>query len=209
MVGRERRAQDKYPQELGSLRMRLATPYPPATEDYITKIFAQGQSSGSMLDHRQFAHFEAIERGGWMLPIVSVEFDFANDPAVCAVRLGLFLLRQFQDDQAVHHAVGFRFEMSEGPNSIHCYPHAQLITAWGLGGKDWMNLPTPNWLPISYPALPLDVRTPLGLVIAMFVSLYGGTFWRALSGADFAGQLPPYLEGERFLSTLSEQASAQ
>jgi hypothetical protein len=203
MVGRERRAQDRYPERVENVRVKLATTYMPATEEYIAKTFSRGRSAGSMLDDRQYAHFPAVQRGGWLFPIVSVQFDFAHDPAQCAVRLALFLLTQLEDPNAIHHALGLRFEMAEGPDSVHCYPHAQFITAWSIGTRDWMKLPTPEWLPTNFPALPLDVSTPLGLVVAMFVSLYGGEFWRALAGAEFAGQLRQYLEGDRFLSKLA------
>lgn len=203
MVGRERRAQDSYPRRVEGIRARLATTYLPATEAYINKMFSQDRGSASMLDDRQYAHFEAVQRGGWLFPIASISFDFASDPIECDVRLALFLQRQFEDSHAVHHAIGFRFELTEGPDSVHCYPHAQMITAWSLGGRASMNLPTPEWVPTSFPAFPLDAGTPVGLAVAMFVSLYGGGFWHQVAGAEFVGRMRPYLEGDRFLSKLS------
>ena len=134
-----------------------------------------------------------------MLPLVSVRFNFGTNPVELRIRVALFLLAQVSERRRDHLAFGMRFETAEGHNGMHNYPHMQLITEFGSA-----RIETPQWLPQTQPALPLDVVQPAGLVIAMLVSLYGSKFTRQLQliGTGLTSQLKGYLAGSRYLQKL-------
>jgi hypothetical protein len=162
-----------------------------------------GANSGSMFADSQFVHLEAINKDGWMLPILSIRWDLAASPVEYRIRVALFMLSQTGAEQGVQ-AFAFRVETSEGANSPHCYPHAQLIRNWEIGSARFQ-IPGPQWVPESFPAWPLDSSqvSPMGLLVSVLVTLYGRRFIDWLAAAPFRGQLTPYLEGMRYLQWAS------
>jgi hypothetical protein len=68
-------------------------------------------------------------------------------------------------------AVGWRFEPPEDETGAHSYYHAQPISAFDTGGR-W-RLPTASVLNESCPAFPLLAESPVSLLAALLVSLYG------------------------------------
>jgi hypothetical protein len=190
--------QGGYDSTLGKLGLRLAGDFPPATPSYLkTKLMSE--EAYSMLTDGQFVHLPAIEKDGWMLPILSMRWNFASVPLEFRIRVALFMLNRVNHDTSSQ-AFAFRLEMSEDNTGSHCYPHAQVIRQWDTAGKRFP-IPSPQWLPESFPAWPLDSfgTSPLGLLIAVFVTLYGARFKNLLIGAPFSNQLKPYLQGTRYL----------
>lgn len=206
MGDRELKAQEVYDEALGELRTRLVGIYPPAASEYVIKILSGTPAEGSTLEHWQFLYWEAIDRDGWLLPVASLSYNFGIADPTVRMRIALFMLRQGSAGEH-ERAVGLRFESPEGDAGRHPYAHAQLITSWkksvATTDAGRLRLPTPDWLPVSQPAMALDAVSALGTLVAMFVSLYGAGFSRRLKGAPFAGQLSQYLEGSRYLERLS------
>jgi hypothetical protein len=202
MIDQENSAQNRYSSSLGQLANRLNGSFPRTTEGYIKKELV-GSDSGSMFADAQFVHLEAIDKDGWMLPILSIKWDFAANPVEFNLRIALFMLNRTGAEQWTQ-AIAFRVETSEGADSRHCYPHAQLIRRWDVGGTRFP-IPAPQWLPESFPAWPLDTAevSPMGLLVAVLVTLYGKKFIDGLAGAQFRGQLTPYLAGLRYLQRAS------
>jgi hypothetical protein len=202
MIDEENSAQNRYSQRLGQLADRLNGSFPRTTEGYIKKELV-GADSGSMFADAQFVHLEAIDKDGWILPLLSIKWDFATHPVEFRIRIALFMLNRTGAEQWTQ-AIAFRVEASEGIDSRHCYPHAQLIRKWDVGGTRFP-IPGPQWLPESFPAWPLDAAevSPMGLLIAVFVTLYGKRFIDKLVAAPFRGQLTQYFQGSRYLQQAS------
>jgi len=202
MIDQENSKQNRYSPDLGRLANRLNGNFPRTSEGYIKKELVQSES-GSMFADGQFVHLEAIDKDGWMLPILSIKWDFSASPAEFRIRIALFMLNRTGADQWTQ-AIAFRVEASEGADSRHCYPHAQLIRKWDVGGTRFP-IPAPQGLPESFPAWPLDAAgaSPMGLLVSVLVTLYGKRFIDGLTGAPFRGQLTPYLAGLRYLQQAS------
>ena len=62
-----------------------------------------------------------------------------------------------------------RFETDHGQDTTHGYSHVQLTKR-----DEQLDFPcTPNWLPDSYPAVPVPACNPLDLFLSMMTAVYG------------------------------------
>jgi len=82
----------------------------------------------------------------------------------------LYLLLPAKDTS---HSLAFRFER-EDPGSLHGYWHMQFAREVKLSGEP--NLPlngVPNWLPDSWPALPIPGKDWLDVFLVMLTAVHG------------------------------------
>lgn len=70
-------------------------------------------------------------------------------------------------NRANSHWVAFRFESGVG---AHEYTHVQMTSRWSVRGA---TLPVPQWLPASYPAVPIPAETRTELFLAMVTAVHG------------------------------------
>lgn len=141
---------------------------------------------------KQFLYLEPVGKGGFMVPILSLQCDLNHSPAPrFCLRLGLFLL----DNSGELQSIGYRFETPEdGDESRHHYYHAQLIRSFPNDSPGWC-LNCREWLPDTQPAFALDANGPVTLLLCLLVSLYDlHGVDQILRQVDFRNHLAPYFE---------------
>jgi hypothetical protein len=109
----------------------------------------------------KYIYLDPVKKGTVMMPLLRLKYDFGRHPPEVRLRLHLFLKH---NDRLK--AFGFRYESPEG-SGMHHYYHAQIIK--DVGPKDARSF----WLPDDQPAFPIDTDNPIGLLVALLVSLYG------------------------------------
>jgi hypothetical protein len=67
--------------------------------------------------------------------------------------------------------LAYRWEPADNPDGTHGYGHVQMCTALVKGNLSISGVP--EWIPDSYPAIPLLTSDPLGIFLAMTTSLHG------------------------------------
>jgi len=127
----------------------------------------------STSEKNAFIYLPPTEKGPCIVPILSVEYNYATEPPEATLRIALFLLDSKDDIKAI----GYRFETASRQGR-HRYCHIQHID--GLGQNKFP--PGVEWIPTEYPAFPLDAQDPIELVICMLVSLYDREILDALEG---------------------------
>lgn len=158
----EHAARNSYPQKVTELRSDLIRSFHPLSHDALERTIgpSSGSSSASHASNR-FIFLPACDRGGWFIPVLSINYNFAADPAELRIRAGLFAVERDH--------VGYRFETPEGPSGIHCYYHAQPIVGW-VSGDTSISRHDVNQ---SQPAFPIDADSPVTLLMAAVLSCYG------------------------------------
>jgi hypothetical protein len=111
--------------------------------------------------------------------------------------MGLFLVDARDESVA---SVGYRFESPDNPGE-HRFFHLQHIVELGNGVH---RLPTPPWMPQSKLAVPLDVRTDVGLLLCLLASLYGpnSEVMRQILDSQYRTMLGPHLQEIRWAAML-------
>ena len=148
-----------------------------ATEKQIEALFSN--SIGHLPNAKAFIYLRPVRQmTNWIVPVLTLSFDFEAD--LHYMRLRLMLFTKDQRKNALQ-AIGFRFESPESEgDGLHNYYHAQIIS---LFDKDnaLTAPPCPEWLPVTQPAFALDATSPLGLLVCMLVSLYGPEYvWNGI-----------------------------
>lgn len=140
---------------------------------------------------KQFLYLEPIERGDYMVPVLSLQYDLNRSPAPkFCFQLLLFLLDSKENLQAI----GYRFETPEGEDEgRHHYYHAQLIRTFQNDSPGWC-ANCRAWLPETQPAFALDARSPVTLLLCLLVSLYDlQGVNKILNGVNFRDHLMAYV----------------
>jgi hypothetical protein len=101
-----------------------------------------------------------------LVPVLSVNCDFGRSVPEIGLHLGIFL-----EHAGVIKFFGFRFEAPHGEGSVHHYYHVQMI-------RSLLNVTLPNdnhsaFIPDAEPTFPLDVESPVELLMSVLISLYG------------------------------------
>jgi len=121
---------------------------------------------------RKVLFLRPSEKGGFLLPVISLKCDFARQPtAELRLRVGLCVLGA--DDRL--RVLGYRFEMPENDGSgRHDFYHLQLIRSFEKGAPA-LNDPEVglDWIPDVQPSFPLDATGPLTLMLSFLVTVYG------------------------------------
>lgn len=133
------------------------------------------EDSGDQID----AKFAAIKRGGQsQLRFLPMPRPGGND-----FKASFFLPRidpgpganyscsftvLFWIERDTGRTIAMRFESSDGPGNAHAYTHMQLTRTIGA-----MTTSFEQWIPDSYPAVPLSYDHPLQLFVGMAVAVHG------------------------------------
>jgi hypothetical protein len=151
------------------------------------------RAAGDFFAIKQFIYFKPIQddhEAGWLLPVVSLKYDFAKNPV--ELRIYVALAQMIGENVRFH---GFRFEAPEGPGEgDHDFYHVQLIRGFARNGPR-LNPPTSDLsiVPEKQPSFSLRADGPVTMAMAFFVSLYGMRF---LDELRKVGQIP-----EKFFQT--------
>jgi hypothetical protein len=132
-----------------------------------------------MLNKNAFIYLPPIENGGWLVPILRVEYNYAVETPELSLKVALFLISE-NDSQETLKAVGYRFETPH-EQVRHHYCHIQLVNGFDRDNKRWI-LPGTEWVPTNYPAFPIDAQDPIELLVCMLVSLYDLAIIKNLEG---------------------------
>lgn len=111
------------------------------------------------------------DKGDSLLPMVTISCDFSKNSPILRIRVGLCQI--LQDDKL--RVLGCRFETPENDGSgRHDFYHLQLVRVLEKG-SDPLNKEDAeiSWPPDGQPSVPLDADSPMTLVIAFLVSVYG------------------------------------
>jgi hypothetical protein len=151
----------------------LMSKYPRLANRREIEELTQNEDAWDLLGSNLHLYLRQIKATRTYTPILS--FSYSVTETRLRLRIALFTTlggRTF--------ACGFRMEAPEGIGDHHYY-HVQWIRMFPDKTKA---LPgCPDWIPESYPAIPLDAGSPAELLLCMLLSLYGfeefvGTYHR-------------------------------
>lgn len=183
----EERASRDYEGQARALREDLAKKFPRVAGPQIDNIFAAAQDHGDMKSDAglQYLFMKAHDRGGGAIPVARLRFDRRLARPVFRIEVCLFQIGS-------KHATGIRFETPESSAGEHAYYHAQFFVQFD--GAPTRVSGIPDLMPTRQPALPLDARSEIGLLVNALVSIYGLGYLDVLA-RQHPGQLPRLLKG--------------
>lgn len=153
-------------------------------------------------------HFLLLEpdtKGQRKLPLLKVSHEKNSEGhEVIRYQVCLFVMdEQAKDRESAICAIGLRFDTPEGVDGIHAYYHAQWCREFH-GSKRNLEFPRcPLWLPVTSPAIPVAASGPFSLMVAMFISLYGGTFSRKIArDKELVSSIQELAKNDKWLKTL-------
>jgi hypothetical protein len=161
----------------------------PKYEESVIQAFIDANPDGGSLDAwGGYVRLRPCRTKAWAVPVLMVEYRF-KEPRKLGLRLGLFLQEVGADAVA---SIGYRFETPDADGE-NAYFHLQHILELGNGSGA---LPTPGWIPESKLAVPLDVRSEVGLMLCLLASIYG---WASeemgqVLNAQYKGMLSTHLQ---------------
>jgi hypothetical protein len=161
-------------------------------ERELERFFKENPEQGDTSEMGKFVFLPLVPKPR-LLPVLNLAYDIPNDLA--KLQVALFT----ETDQPGIRAFGYRFEPPEGPGR-HDYWHAQPILRVGCHDDSTIDLPglEDGWRPTDTPAFPLDARSPIGLLVALMVSIYGlDEVWRMQADSPevhLAGALRPLFD---------------
>jgi hypothetical protein len=144
--------------------------YPKAPDRMVAKML-DSLKSAELLDMGMYIYLEAVEKGTWILPVLSFKIDLRDEknPEV-RLRVGIIMAGDEKLGRDTC-AIGFRFETPEGRSGLHNYYHAQPFRRFKEDGRI---LPQcPEWFPDVHPAIPLGAHDEIGLLVCCLTSIYG------------------------------------
>lgn len=140
---------------------RTSNLFPPVPFATLRTLLSSPRRNLDMLESGQFIYLEPVaSRAGLLVPVLAATYDFEAHPAKASMRLAIF----GQHDERLQ-AVGYRFEYGAGR---HAYFHLQHVVDFGTSRP----LPTATWMPVDLPAIPIDAKSPVGLVVCLLGGLY-------------------------------------
>lgn len=120
-----------------------------------------------LLSRRKYIQLRHIPiHEGILLPRLSLDADFRQDPGVVKLNVMTFML----DDKGDLGAISIRFEPPEGRGGgQHDFFHAQFTP---MLNREHAIPGFPQWFPDSNLAFPIDAKSEIELLIALIVHLY-------------------------------------
>src|SRR3989339_442446 len=148
--------------------------FPPLSDGILDGLRKEG---GGEFPKKLFLYFPLCGKGGhWMQPIVRASFDPNGGLPVFRLQVGLLVEAEGEtkegETKRLHPGVGVRFDSKESQHGAgdHDYAHAQWFCAFDrdmpIGG-------CPDWLPDSYPAIPIPAEHAVDILCCALKSLYG------------------------------------
>ncbi len=160
---------------------------PISTREHLESYLPTQNKVANDFPRSLYLFLNPVTNGRFMLPVVSMKFNFGRSIPEFRCRLGLFLQN---NEQLV--AIGYRFESPEDAVGIHYYHHVQIIQ----GFEKENPFPPPEfneWLPDSQPAFPIDSKNSVQTLLCLLVSLYGKDYPSQIArNPYFTNQLKPY-----------------
>jgi hypothetical protein len=148
---------------------------------------SEGQVNAEFPPNR-FLYLNPIDSHPTLLPVLRLKSDFGRSVPEVRIRLGLFLKHGL-----ITHAIGYRLEAPEGPGSHHYY-HVQMIRGFDRYSHFTAD-ECLNWFPDQAPTFPLDVDSPVKLILSLLIGLYGLQDTGAmLRDMGLAGRAKQYLD---------------
>jgi hypothetical protein len=162
------------------IQAKTAVPYRKINSRELESLLNEGAPKTiKMFNKKAFIYLPPIEKGGWLVPILSVEYNYAVETPELTLKVALFLISE-NDDKETLQAIGYRFETPHEQERHHYY-HVQPIKGFERDNNRW-NLPGTEWVPTDYPAFPMDAQDPIELLVCMLVSLYDLAIIKNLEG---------------------------
>ncbi|MBP8789180.1 MAG: hypothetical protein KBH41_17260 [Azonexus sp.] len=147
--------------------------FPPLNDGILDGLSKGGERE---FPRKLFLYFPLCGKGGhWMQPIVRASFDVNGDLPVFRLQVGLLVEDKGAEEgkmDGLHPGIGVRFESKESQYGVgdHDYAHAQWFCKFDreepIGG-------CPDWLPDSYPAIPIPAIYAVDILCCALKSLYG------------------------------------
>lgn len=126
---------------------------------------SEGRVSAEFPPNR-YLYLNPITTGTTLLPVIRLKCDFGRSVPEVLLRIGLFLKHELDTK-----AIGYRLESPHGPGAHHYY-HLQMIR--GFDKHAHFNADEClNWFPDQAPTFPLDVDSPVKLILSLLIGLYG------------------------------------
>lgn len=124
------------------------------------------------LGPRNFFYLPPLEVDRQFIPVMTIECNVKAGK--CSLRVELWRLHNER-----WHALGVRFETPSGKD--HTFRHAQLFHSRAVTGQPLPDCPT--WLPVTYPAFPLNTKKNIASLIGSLVlAFWGERFYNAHFG---------------------------
>lgn len=164
-----------------------------SVEELEASLPSEGRVNAEFPPNR-FLYLNPITGSGTLLPVIRLKCDFGRSIPEVRIRMGLFL-----KDGLETKAIGYRLEAPEGPG-VHHYYHVQMIR----GFERHSHFTTDeclNWFPDQAPTFPLDVDSPVKLILSLLIGLYGLLDTGAmLRDTGLTTRAKPYLDKMRCFS---------
>jgi hypothetical protein len=132
---------------------------------------------GSSGERKKVLYLKPPERGGNVLPILTMEYDFTRSDPEIRIKVALYTL----DEDSNLRVLGLRFEAPEGKGD-HNYYHVQFSkgfepSQYFRGDEssegESTDAPFPVWLPVKEPTIPISAQNSAELLLCVLASLYG------------------------------------
>lgn len=165
-----------------------------SVEELENSLPSQDRVSAGFAGNR-FLYFPPVQTGTTLLPILKIgKCDFSRSIPEIRLRLGLFFKHGVDT-----RAIGYRLESPEGPGSHHYY-HVQMIRGFdkhsNFNDDEYL-----NWMPDQAPTFPLDVDSPVKLLLSLLIGLYGLVDAGTMLGHNgLTSRAKPYLDKMRCFS---------
>jgi hypothetical protein len=176
------------------LMERVAQRFPSAGEARLNEYLIANPERGNASDWNIYLHLELIRKGGLILPVLTLSYDFPSE--MLRLRVGLFALHDIGGARALR-GIGYRFEAPENRSysadkvqgevepGHHDYFHAQSISRLAKGNpKTQLSDSDKRWIPMSQPAFPLEAQNLLQLFACMLITIYGRKYVASAAFAD-------------------------
>jgi hypothetical protein len=112
------------------------------------------------------AHSKKIEQAFFM-PIR----DLSNKNPMISFYLFIIVSKNKSVGGIASHCLAFRWEPVDRETNSHAYAHVQLCTSTAI--RTLPHVEIPNWLPVSYPAVPIGSSDPINMFLLMVTSIHG------------------------------------
>jgi hypothetical protein len=126
---------------------------------------------------KKVLYLQPPERGRKLLPILTMEYDFARSIPEVRLKVALYAL----DEEGYLRVLGLRFEAPEGEGD-HDYYHVQFSKGFErresfkgdkfLKGEELAGSSFPAWIPEKEPTIPISARNSVELLLCVLESLY-------------------------------------
>lgn len=150
----------KVPTDTGEHYYNLMSLKLPMTDEKIRSYFKNNARRCELNFNNLY--LPPLENNPKFVPILSMKCDLKKDNEI-SLRVEML---QYDENQNLI-GFGYRFE-SPHPEGNHNYWHIQVMTE-----NNDMKFGCPEWLPVNDPCIPVEIKSPIGLILFMLICFYG------------------------------------